>query len=255
MRAATALCRNEARLLRHDPVPTILLVGMPLILMALLEPALEIALQADGFVGASGAAQTVPGMVCVFSYFAVAVVGYALFREHGWHTWPRIRATGVAPSQVIVGKLTLPALMLAAQQVVLFGAGVLFFDLRVSGSWAAVALVSVAFGALVLVGGLAAAAVLDTVQQLNAVTNLGAMIFGGLGGGFVPVENLPGWAQAIAPISPSYWAMQGYNRAILEGGDVGSVLGSVGVLLAFTGALGVVAVLRLRFDRPKRTWG
>ena len=81
---------------------------------------------------------------------------------------------------------------------------------------------------LVLVAGLAAAAALSTIQQVNAVTNLGAMVLGGLGGGFVPVESLPDWIEPLAPISPVYWAMDGYRTAILDGGGVGDVLAPLG---------------------------
>ncbi len=112
----------------------------------------------------------------------------------------------------------------------LFGFGVAFLDLRVSGSWLAVVLIAGAFAALVLIAGLAAAAALSTIQQVNAVTNLGAMALGGLGGGFVPVESLPDWIEPIAPISPVYWAMEGYRSAILDGGGVGDVLGPLAVL-------------------------
>ena len=116
-------------------------------------------------------------------------------------------------------------------------------------------LISLTFGALVLTMGLAAAAALQTIQQVNAVTNLGAMIMGGLGGGFVPVDTLPGLVQPLAPLSPAYWAMEGYREAILEGGGVPQVATPVVVLLAWAVAFGAVAVWRLQLDTPKRTWG
>jgi ABC-2 type transport system permease protein len=212
-------------------------------------------LATEGYRGVAGSSQTVPGMACVFASFAIAVVGFAIFREHGWRTWPRLRAAGLSGRTLVLGKLAVPAGLVAAQHAVLFGFGVLFLDLRVSGSWLAVVLIGFAFGALVLVAGLAAAAALSTIQQVNAVTNLGAMALGGLGGGFVPVESLPDWIEPIAPISPVYWAMAGYRTAILDGGGVGDVLGSLAALVAFTAAFAGIALWRLRLDEPKRTWG
>ena len=85
--------------------------------------------------------------------------------------------------------------------------------------------------------------------------NVGAMLLGGLGGGFVPVDSLPEWVQPIAPISPVYWAMEGYQTAILEGGGVGDVLGPLAVLAAFTAAFAGIALWRFKLDAPKRTWG
>jgi ABC-2 type transport system permease protein len=250
-----SIVRTELRLLRHDPVPAAVLVGMPLVLMTLLSDALASTLAAEGFPGAPGSAQTVPGMACVFASFAIAVVGFAIFREHGWRTWPRLRAAGLSGPALLAGKLFVPAALVAGQHVVLFGFGVAFLDLRVSGSWLAVGLIAAAFAALVLTAGLAAAAALPTIQQVNAVTNLGAMVLGGLGGAFVPVDSLPSWVQPIAPVSPVYWAMEGYQTAILEGGDAFDVAGPLAVLVGFTVAFALLALWRFQVDEPKRTWG
>ncbi len=87
------------------------------------------------------------------------------------------------------------------------------------------------------------------------MTNLGAMVLGGIGGGFVPVDMLPSWVQRLAPISPTYWAMEGYRTAVLDGGAVGDVTRPIVVLLLVAVAFGVFAVLRLRLDDAKRVWG
>ena len=77
---------------------------MPLVLMTLLSDAMESTLAAEGHPGAPGSAQTVPGMACVFASFAIAVVGFAIFREHGWRTWPRLRAAGLSGRRLIGGQ-------------------------------------------------------------------------------------------------------------------------------------------------------
>lgn len=255
MRDALAVARNEARLLRHDPVPPVILVGMPVVLMTLLSPALAAALTLAGYWDVSGAAQTVPGMACVFAFFVAGIVGFAVFREHGWRTWARQRAAGLSGTSLLTGKLIVPAALLAAQLVVLFAFGVLALDLDVTGSWAGVALVGIAYGASVLAAGIALSALASTIQQVNALTSLGAMVLGGLGGGFVPTQTLPEWVQPIAPLSPVYWAMEGYTTAILDGGGVSDVLGPLAVLAAFTAAFAGIALWKFRLDAPKRTWG
>ena len=106
-----------------------------------------------------------------------------------------------------------------------------------------------------LVAGLAAAAALSTIQQVNAVTNLGAMVLGGLGGGFVPVESLPDWIEPFAPISPVYWAMEGYRTAILDGGGVADVLAPVARPARLRGLVRGDRGVALQLDAPKRTWG
>lgn len=255
MSPTRAVLRNELRILGRDPLPGVILVAMPVILMALLTPALRLTLEAEGYDNASGAEQSVPGMLCIFASFAVALVGFSFFREHGWRTWSRVRVAGAAPRHLLLGKLAVPALELVAQHVLLFAFGVVVLDLEVRGSWLAVALVAVAFGALVLVAGLVVAATVRTIQQMNAVTNLAAMVLGGLGGGFVPVDTLPGWVRPLAPVSPVYWAMRGYHQAMLDGGGLADMAGPLTVLLAVTIVLALLALRLLRLDTPKLTWG
>lgn len=257
MTGAVAVLRNEVRLLRHDPVPPAILVAMPIILMALLSRSMDLPIAYEGY-NASGSTQTVPGLACVFAVFGVGIIGFAIFREHGWRTWTRLRLAGLGGPSLMAGKLAIPALLLFVQHVILFTVGYVFLDLRANSSWPAVALVAFCFGIVVLAAGICAAALLSTVQQLSAVTNLGAMIAGGLGGGFVPVSLLPGWIQPFAPASPVKWAMDGYRTAILKyDNDVLDVLGPCAVLLAWAAAFAFVAWLGLRrsLDEPKRTWG
>jgi ABC-2 type transport system permease protein len=108
---------------------------------------------------------------------------------------------------------------------------------------------------MILCAGLAAAALLSTVQQLNAVTNLGTMVLGGLGGALVPVRELPKWVQPIAPASPVNWAMEGYRDVILDGAGVADILPSLAAMSGLAVLLVAVALWRLRDDAPKRTWG
>ena len=250
-----AIVRNELRILRHDPVPLVLLIAMPIVLMTLLSQSIGHVLLFEGYDDAPGSMHTAPGMACLFGFFSVAIVGFAIFREHGWRTWPRLRASGISGRALLAGKLVVPAILLVLQHAVLFGFGVLALDFKVNGAWLAVVLLALAFAAMVLGAGLAAAAALGTVQQLNAATNLGTMLLGGLGGALVPVMELPKWVQPAAVVSPVNWAMEGYRDVILDGARVGDV---VLPLVAMTGlalVLTAFALWRLRLDAPKATWG
>ena len=250
-----AIVRNELRILRHDPVPLVLLIGMPIVLMVLLSQSLGHVLLFEGYDDTPGSMHTAPGMACLFGFFSIAIIGFAIFREHGWRTWPRLRAAGVGGPALFAGKLAVPAGMLVLQHAVLFGFGVAFLDFKVNGAWPAVALLALAFALMILCAGLAAAALLGTVQQLNAVTNLGTMVLGGLGGALVPVRELPKWVQPIAPASPVNWAMEGYRDVILDGAGVADVLPSLAAMSGLAALLVAVALWRLRNDAPKRTWG
>jgi ABC-2 type transport system permease protein len=85
-------------------------------------------------------------------------------------------------------------------QVVLLAVGSLLFGPRLnSGSIVALGLMLFAFSLCAVSIVLVAGATFRTVNQVPALVNVGAMVFGGIGGALVPLEQLPGWAQAIAP--------------------------------------------------------
>lgn len=56
-----------------------------------------------------------------------------------------------------------------------------------------------------------------------------------------PIAVLPGWARAVAPATPSYWAMRGFPEVALP----------IAVLLGIATIFTVVAGLRFRFDDVK----
>lgn len=111
----------------------------------------------------------------------------------------------------------------------------------------------VAFGyaACIISLVLLASASFRTINQVNAFQNVGAMALGGLGGALVPLEQLPGWAQAIAPATPQYWAMTGFRRIFLESGGPRDVLVPFAVLMGIATVLGLLAVRRFRVDETK----
>ena len=248
-----AVARHDLRILRSDPVFLVTMTVMPLIVMAFIKPAFgETTIPfAGGTAGeASGAEHAVPGVTVMFAFFLVGNVGFGVFREHGWNTWERLRASRATPAEVMAGKVVVPLLTLALQLAVLIGLGGVLFGLDVRGSLLAMAAVAAAFALCLVCMGLFLLAVARSIMQLNAVSNLGTMIFAGLGGAIAPIAVLPGWARAIAPATPSYWAMRGF-RDVIDGGGISEVALPVFVLLAFAAGFAALAATRFRFDEVK----
>lgn len=250
-RRVGALWRHNALLIRRDPGTAIVLVLMPLAFMAFFQPLFRIALAEEGYTGASGAEQAVPGMAVMFALFGSGVVGLRILEEHGWGTWPRLRASGATPAEILVGKLLPPLVVLVLQSAVLFAAGGALFGLRIRGEGTALVLVAAALVLCMLALGTAAVSVCRTEEQVTVFTNLGSLVLAGLGGALVPVSTLPGWARAVAPATPSYWAMRGFRAVTLEGGDVAAVAGPVAALLLFAAGFALIAVARFRFADTK----
>jgi ABC-2 type transport system permease protein len=250
-----AVARLDLLVLRSDPTFLLIFTLAPIAFMAFTQETSAAAL-AQLYPGEdlSGAAFIVPGAAVTFSGFLVGNVGFGMFREHGWRTWERLRASPLSTGELLLGKSLVPLLCLAIQLVAMLGGGALLFGLDIDGSWGAFVAVAVVFGLTQMAMGFMFLAVARSVVQLNALTNLSAMLFGGLGGAIAPVETLPGWAQAIAPITPQYWAMQGFTAVTIDGGGLGDVAVPMAVLAGFAVVFSVVALVRFEVEDSKIAW-
>lgn len=246
-----AVARKDLELLARDPVVPVLLVIMPIVVTSVIWRTLGHVLQSQGYVHATGAEQAVPGIALMFAIFMVAYGGQSFMREHIWATWPRLRAMPIRPSEIMVGKVLPILFVLCLQQVVLFAAGAGLFGLEVRGSVLALLLVDALYVAWVLALILATVTFCRTFQQVLAVSNLGAMALGALGGALTSIAALPGWARAVSPATPTYWAMNGFNNVLLQGRGLDSVLPAAAVLGGSALAIAALVGWRFRFSAEK----
>lgn len=251
MRRSLVIARNDLALLAQEPIALIVLVAMPLVVMAFGKPTYGAVLRQQGYPSANGAEQVVPGMALMFVFFMVTFAGLAFFREHIWFTWDRLRTLPVRPSEIMVGKVVVPFVLICLQQAILIALGVALFGLDVRGSVPALVALLLSFALWLVAFILATVAWCKTFQQVLAVSNLGAIVFAGIGGALTPIATLPGWARSISPATPTYWAMKGTNSILLSGHGFHAVLPSIAVLLGSGAVFAVLAAVRFHFEEPK----
>jgi ABC-2 type transport system permease protein len=188
------------------------------------------------------------------AFFVVSLMVFAFFSEYGMATWDRLRASQATSLEIIIGK-GLPRIgMSIAQFVVTFGVGIPLFDLNVRGSVLAMLPLVVALATCFVLLGVAVTAVARTAQQANAFSIVGMVLFGAIGGALVPFNVLPGWARAIAPVTPTYWAMRGFRSVILDGHGLSGVVTPIAVLSAMAVGFALIAIRWFRFDQIKTGW-
>src|SRR5258708_11832355 len=130
-----AIARHDLRILRRDPVFIVIFTIMPLGFMAFTKGAFGAAMSIRyPNHEVNGAAQVVPGAAVLFSAFLVGNLGFAVFREHAWSTWERLRASHLETWELMLGKSIAPILTLALQLTVMLGLGGVLFDLHIRGS-------------------------------------------------------------------------------------------------------------------------
>lgn len=251
-----AIFRNELRLLKRDTPVMILLIAMPLVVISIVKSTMGASLLAGGADGVTGAEQAVPGMTMLFSFFIVGFIGLSFFREHGWGTWDRLRTSRASHIDVLVGK-TLPwAAVSLFQLLTLLTLGVVLFGLPMPNvaSTSALILLSVAWTAFLMCFALAIVSIARSVQLVQAVANLGSMVFAALGGALVPTDQLPSWARTIGPLIPTHWAMQGFTAVFVDREGVDGVVVPTIVLFSFASLFGAIASHRFDFNETKTSF-
>ena len=241
-----AIARTTIRLVIKDPGVTIIMVVMPLIFIAFLKPSLQAQLEQQGYHGASGAQLGVPGLAVFFAFLSIQTVCMLFFREHFWGTWQRVRAAGATGIELVVGKAGPLVLVILAQMAVVFVTSTWLFGYRVNGSLLALVLLLAGIALCVVALGVLVVALFRTLDQAMVLGNMGGMVMAGFGGALAPTSTLPGWAQAIAHVTPTYWGIEGLRSVSLDGAGVADVAPGLGVMALFTAACVLVATLRFR---------
>jgi ABC-2 type transport system permease protein len=243
--------RQNWELLMADPAPIILLLAMPLVMMAFLQGTSRAVLLNAGYHNVSGAELIVPGMAVMFAFFGVGFIGTAFFAEHGWKTWDRLRASQASTVEIVLGKILPSALLMLIQLIALFIIGIVVFGMTIHGSLLGVAIMMGACIAVLVAFSILLTAVLKTANQAMAVVNLAAMVLAGMGGAMAPVDVLPGWAQAIAPLSPAYWMLKGFREVILEGKGAEATFGPAAVTLLFAAVMAAIGFAKFSMTDEK----
>ncbi len=251
LRRVGVIVRHELRLAARDPSSLLVLLVFPVITIAFLKPALRPALVQAGYTGANGAEQVVPGQAVMSAFFLVSLVTLAFFAEHSWATWDRLRASPATSFEIVVGKAVPRIAIGIAELVVVLGAGVLIFGLSIRGDAIALLPLIVAFSVCLVLLGVAVTAFTRTAQQASAFAFTGMVLFGAIGGAFVPFSVLPDWARAIAPVTPTYWAMRGMRSVVLDGQGLGGTIAPTAMLLAMGVLFAVLSVRKFRFGEAK----
>jgi ABC-2 type transport system permease protein len=220
----------------------VLLFAIPLILVGLMRGGVQFILALTGHPNASGAEFSVPAQAVTFVFYLPGLIGISFLREHGWSTWSRLRASGVPGLQIFIGKVIPVVVLGICQMAVVFGIGDAAYGLRINGSTVGVALVAFVLVITVVAMGLAITVMVRTMQQLNAVANIVPVALGALGGALMPLVTLPTWVHHVAPATPQYWAMRGFDAFILNGDGLRSAVLPVIVLLAYATFFSVVAI-------------
>jgi ABC-2 type transport system permease protein len=157
----------------------------------------------------------------------------------------RILSTPTSTATMIAGQMLARFCVALVQALIIIAGSFAFFGVGwgdpIGTAAVVLAFCLVSTGVAVLLGCL-----FGNEQQSRSVAFLLGLGLAALGGSMAPLEVFPSTARTIAHITPHAWANDAFSKLLRHGGDVGSVLPQVGVLLGFAAVALVVATWRLR---------
>lgn len=132
-----------------------------------------------------------------------------------------------------------------AQSAVIVGVGALLFGVSWGDPLSAIVLVLI-FALVGCGAGLLVGAVGQNEDRVGATAPPVGIVLGALGGCMVPLEVFPPSMRTIAHVTPHFWAVDSWQKLVLEGDGLGAIAPAVGVLAAFAIVLTSAAAAILR---------
>jgi ABC-2 type transport system permease protein len=200
--------------------------------------------------GASAFQYFVPGNAVLFGFFLALTVGISFLEERKFGTFRRLLAAPVRRSTLLLAKLLPYYLVGLVQMAFLFSIGVTVFGMKVSGSVAALVVLTALVELAAVSLGLVVASFSATERQVGAIGSVCLLVMGLLSGGMVPRPLMPHTMQTMSLFTPHAWAIEGYYDLLLrDGTTVADILPHLLALACFAAGFTLIGVLRFRFER------
>lgn len=196
-----------------------------------------------------GFEQAIPGTMVMFTLLVLLTSGSVLLvieREEG--LLRRLASAPLPRGAVVLGKwggrLSLGVIQIGYAMLV----GALLFKIRWGPDVSMLALVLLAYGALVAALAMLLGSLARSVVQAVAVGLLASMVLAALGGCWWPIEVTPSWMQRLALFLPTGWAMDALHKLVSFGAGPASAVPHVLGMSATALTLGWLAARTFRFQ-------
>ena len=182
-----------------------------------------------------------PGMAIFFLMYTVTVGGRSILAEQEAGTLDRLLTTPATMPYILLGKVAAIFVSGVLQVSVLILTSALLFGLS-WGSPLAVALLILSASAAATAWGVLITSLAKNAGQVGAYGSAVMLLFGIVGGSFVPVQGVPGFSQ-LSKLTPNGWALDGFYTLGTGGSlpDITTALLALWLmaLLVFATAVGV----------------
>ena len=195
-----------------------------------------------------GNKQASPGLLVQFAIWSLIMSGSTVVLERTSGAMQRLLTTPIQRWQIIAGHGLGMFLLTFGQELLLLTFGQFALGVNYLRQPLAILLVAVALALWVVSLGMVIGAIAKTDTHVMMYSLVAMFLFTGLGGAWFPLEGTGKAFAAIGRLTPTHWAMQGFQNIIVRGLGLNSVLLPAGVLTAYAAVFFVLAVWRFRFE-------
>lgn len=196
-----------------------------------------------------GFEQAVPGTMVMFTLLVLFTSGaVTLTIERNQGLLRRLAAAPISRGAVMLGKWMARLALGAVQIAFAMAVAPPLFSLDWGPHLGAIAAVMAAYAALATSLGMLLANETRTEGQTIAIGVLASNLLAALGGCWWPIEVAPSWAQKLALLLPTGWAMDALHQLVSFGAGPQAVVPHLAALLAAALAAAFLTARRFRFQ-------
>lgn len=192
-------------------------------------------------------AQASPGMLIQFTVFGIINTASILVIERKSKTLQRMMTTPISRGEMIAGHILAMFIIVFLQQTILVTMGH-FLGLDYFREPLALLLLVVSFALFATCYGLLVGVVAKSEEQVMMVGMLSMFLLTALAGAWFPLEITGKAFSAVGHLTPTAWAMDGFQNIILRGQGLDSMWLSIVVILAYAGLCFILALWRFKYE-------
>ncbi len=169
----------------------------------------------------------------------------------GWRQSKLLRRLQLAPvstRSVVSARVVVTVAVALVQLLVFVGLAAALFGLTLRGAWWMSVPLLVAGTLAFMALGLLAGALARTTEGAVNLANFVVLPMAFLSGSFFPLDAAPGWLQTVSQLLPLRHLNDGMLDVLVRGQGAGAALAPMGILLAFTAVLTLLAARLFRWE-------
>lgn len=191
--------------------------------------------------------QASPGMLIQFTVFGIINTASILVIERKSKTLQRMMTTPISRGELIAGHILAMFIIVFLQQTILVTMGH-FLGLDYFREPLALLLLVISFALFATCYGLLVGVVAKSEEQVMMIGMLSMFLLTALAGAWFPLEITGEAFSAVGHITPTAWAMDGFQNIILRGQGLESMWLSIVVIIAYAGLCFLLALWRFKYE-------